>query len=326
MIGQAQFEAVVARANLAPSIHNAQPVRWRLSGDVIEVAVDRAVVLPYADPKGESVGLSCGAAVEATVMALSAIGLGAKVTDLWSDENMHDWPGHRMGAALSLVADARADPLEGHLAQRYTWRGPFAPEPVRLSGWSRADTVLVLDEPARGWLAGLNDAASLGILRDPAFRKELLSWMRLEEAHPRYHLDGLSLAALRMDPKIARKVRFGFGWIWRVLDALGRTAAMTAEADVTMTAPVLACFHRPHSETPLQSGRAYLRMWLEATQLGLAAWPMAALSDDETAAAQIKAHFAIGPDRKLIQVLRLGVPTGAQTPRGRRPLSELIPR
>lgn len=326
MISQEQFEAVVARANLAPSIHNAQPTRWRLRGDVIEVAVDRAIALPAADPSGESVGLSCGAAVEATVMALSEIGLGAEVTDLWSDDNRHDWSGHRMGAAIRLSMAAEADPLGALLEPRFTWRGAFEAEPVRLFGWTREDTVLVLDAPTQAWLAGLNDVASLGILRDAAFRSELLSWMRLEEDHPRYAFDGLSLAALRMDPKIAGKLRLGFGAMWSILDALGRTAAMTAEADLTMTAPVLACFHRPHTETPLQSGRAYLRLCLEAAHLGLAAWPMAALSDDAETAAQIKAHFVIGPERKLIQVLRLGVPTGSQTPRGRRPLSELIPR
>ena len=65
-------------------------------------------------------------------------------------------------------------------------------------------------------------------------------------------------------------------------------------------------------------------MCLEAAHLGLAAWPMAALSDDPKAAAQITAHFTIGAERNLLQVLRLGVPTGEQTPRARRPLSELI--
>lgn len=324
MIAQSQFETVVSRANLAPSIHNAQPSRWRLRGDVIEVAVRNDVILPAADPSGESVGLSCGAAVEATVIALSALGFAAQVSDLWADAESHHWAGHRMGARIALSRGAVADPLGRQLAHRFTWRGPFGAEPVRLLGWARKDMVLVVDEPARRWLAQLNDAASLRILRDPAFRAELLGWMRLDADHPRSGYDGLSLAAMRMDPKVARKVRLGFGPIWRILDMLGRTAALTAEADVTLTAPVLACFNRPAAETPIASGRAYLRLCLEAAQLGMAAWPMAALSDDVQAARQITKHFAIGPERKLVQVLRLGVPIGGQTPRARRPLSELI--
>lgn len=321
---KAQFEAIVARANLAPSIHNVQPTRWRLRGDVIEVAVDRTVQLPAADPSGESVGLSCGAAVEATAIALSLFGIDALVTDLWDENNIHHWAGHRMGASIKLTQGAVTDPLSDQLEQRFTWRGAFDAAPVRLFGWNRDDTVMVLDAPTRAWLAGLNDAASLGILRDAAFRQELLGWMRLEENHPRFHVDGLSRAALRMDPKAAGKVALGFGAMWKVLDTLGRTAKLTAEADLTMTAPVIACIHRPKSETALQSGRAYLRMCLEAAHLGLAAWPMAALSDDPEAAAQITAHFTIGAERNLLQVLRLGVPTGEQTPRARRPLSELI--
>jgi hypothetical protein len=54
------------------------------------------------------------------------------------------------------------------------------------------------------------------------------------------------------------------------------------------------------------------------------AWPMAALTDDAQAAAQIVSKLAIGPERRLVQVLRFGEPSGDRTPRARRPISELI--
>ena len=85
-----------------------------------------------------------------------------------------------------------------------------------------------------------------------------------------------------------------------------------------------ASFHRPIGESAVSSGRAYLRLCLEAAHLGLAGWPMAALTDDPDAAEQISVQLAIGPDRQLIQVLRFGVPTGTPPPRARRPLQELI--
>ncbi len=324
MITQDQFNAVVTRANLAPSIHNAQPARWRLRGDVIEVAASLAVVLPAADPSGAAIGLSCGAAVEGTVLALSEIGFGAQVSDVWDDADVHSWSGHRIAARIAVIGEGRLDPLAAQLARRFTWRGVFMDAPVRLFGWTREDCALVMDTPTRNWIAGLNDAASLGILRNRAFRQELLGWMRLERKHPRTPYDGLSLAALRIDRNIAKKVRLGFGPMWSLLDMFGRTKLLTAEAEVTMTAPVLACFHRPAAESAIDTGRAYLRFCLEVAQLDMAAWPMAALTDDVQAAQQIKEHLGIGADRKLVQVLRIGVPTGEQTPRARRPLAELI--
>jgi len=65
-------------------------------------------------------------------------------------------------------------------------------------------------------------------------------------------------------------------------------------------------------------------MLLEVAGMGLMAWPMAALTDDAQAAAQIVSKLAIGPERRLVQVLRFGEPSGDVTPRARRPISELI--
>lgn len=324
MLSKPEFEAIVALANLAPSIHNAQPARWRLVGDRIEIGADRSIILPQADPTGRHIGLSCGAALEATVLALSKHGVGGTVTDLWDDDDWHSWSGHRMVARIELAKNATTDPTFLQLDQRFTWRGAFSDEPLGLYGWSRPDTAMVMDAPMRRWVADLNDAASLGILRRKAFHRELLSWMRLTPSDARYRYDGLSRDALRMDSRIARKVRLGFGVLWPLLNALGKTSAMTAEADLTRTAPLIACFHRPKDESAVQTGRAYLRLCLEETQLGLAGWPMAALTDDDTARDMISQQLAIGPERALIQVLRFGVPTGAAPPRARRPLAELI--
>ena len=99
---------------------------------------------------------------------------------------------------------------------------------------------------------------------------------------------------------------------------------MTAEAAATRTAPVIAGFHRAAEEDPVSSGRQYLRLWLAATSLGMAGWPMAALTDDPEARAEMERLLVLPPGRRLIQVLRFGMPTDAAPPRARRPLSELI--
>src|SRR4051794_22333866 len=67
-------EAALALAVRAPSIHNTQPWRWRLSGGALELIADRSRQLTVADPDGHSLLVSCGAALHLTEIALRAAG------------------------------------------------------------------------------------------------------------------------------------------------------------------------------------------------------------------------------------------------------------
>ena len=316
----AEFQLVVARAALAPSVHNTQPARWCQVPGGIEVLCDGDVRLRVGDPEGRDAALSCGAAVEATVIALSALGHDAVVTELWDGPG----PGLQPVARIAVSGEANADVMADQLERRFTWRGMFDPAPAPLFGWDRSDTVTVTDPARKAWIAGLNDEVSLRTLRDGAFRAELLDWMRLLPWHRRYRLDGLNREALQMSPALALGARLVLGPLWGLCDALGLTRAVTAEAEATRAAQVIACFHRPAGESPVASGRAYLRMCLEAAHLGMAGWPMAALADDAETRGEMAQKLGIGPERRLIQVIRFGVPVGAAPPRVRLPVAQLI--
>lgn len=323
MLDAAVIDQVVTRASLAPSVHNTQPTRWMFTQTGADVYCDTRLILPRADPSGHGAALSCGAAIEAAVLALSAHKIGAKVTDLW--HLGHDGADHlRLIARIELTGKGAEDGLHAQLERRFTWRGLFDPAPVALFGWTRPDTRLVTDVPGRAFLADINDRASLEIMQSRPFRRELRSWMRLRPNHPRTPHDGMSLAALRMTPAEGRGAGLALGPLWPLLHLLGRTKALTAEAEATNTAPVIALFHRPVGESPIESGRAYLRMCLEAASLGMAGWPMAAISDDDATRAETCARFGIGPDRRLIQAIRFGRAGAAAPPRARRPLAEVI--
>lgn len=323
MLDRAGFEAVVRRAALAPSTHNTQPARWRLSGDEVLIGADPAAYLPVGDPTHRDAGLSCGAALEATMLALSAVGIGAEVTDGWEANDTATLPGLRLAARLRLSDGAAVDGLHAQLERRFTWRGLFAPG-ADLFGWDRQDAVIVTDAARRDWLAALNDRVSLEIMGQRPFRRELVRWMRLRRGHPRHAHDGLSREAMRMSPVEALAAPLALGPLWGPLGLVGATRGLVAEAEATRSAPVIACFHRPAGESPVTSGRAYLRMGLEAASLGLSGWPMAALSDHPESNAEICARLGIGADRRLVQVIRFGKATGAPPPRARRPLGELV--
>lgn len=318
----ALFEAIVRRANLAPSVHNTQPTRWRQGDGVIEVLCDRTIRLAAGDPEGRDAALSCGAALEATVLALSDKGIGASV-DICDWRAVADGPsGLAPIAQITLGGEAVPDPLAREIERRFTHRGAFAaadPAP-----WAPDDAVLVTSSDRKARIGALNDAVSLAALRDRPTRRELLSWMRLSERHPRHGLDGMSQEALHMAPFEARAAQLALGPFWRLLDLLGVAGGLTAEADATLSSTVIAGFHRPRGESPIVSGRAYLRLWLGATQRGYAGWPMAALTDDPASRARLLADLSLPPDRDLLQMIRFGPPDEDPPPRARRPLDEVL--
>src|SRR5271165_2629025 len=66
---------IITAASAAPSIHNTQPWRFRLtSPDIIEVHADLDRMLWTADPLGRALHLSCGAALFNLRTAIRSLG------------------------------------------------------------------------------------------------------------------------------------------------------------------------------------------------------------------------------------------------------------
>lgn len=311
----------MARAALAPTVHNTQPARWTREGDILSLFCDTDVGLTVGDPTGRDAALSCGAVLEAMMLALSAHGVGARVAYTGHATE----PGHGLVAVAHLTLQrAEEDRLHSQLEDRFTWRGAFEDTPPALYGWTRPDMRLVLTDAERHWIAAQNDAASLAIMGDALFRDELVAWMRLSDRHPRAGVDGMDRHAMQMSAGQARLVPWVLLKLWPVLSALRLTKGLTAEGSMTSRSPVIALFHRDISENPVVSGRAYLRLCLEAASLGFAGWPMAALSDHGPTQTAVYQHFGLPPDRRLVQAIRFGRPTGDAPPRARRPLGEIL--
>lgn len=321
MISQEIFERCVMRAGLAPTVHNTQPARWARDGELLALFCDTDVGLTIGDPTGRDAALSCGAVLEAMVLALSAEGIAAEAV-LTGNETA---PGQGLVAVAHLsLSEGGEDGLHEQLECRFTWRGPFQKEEPVLFGWTRPDTRLVLDGTSKAFVAERNDWASHEIMQDKEFRQELVSWMRLHPRHPRAGRDGMDRASMQMSASEARMATLALLRFWPVLRAFGMTKGLTAESGVTLETPVIALFHRDKSENPSASGRAYLRLCLEAASLGFAGWPMAALTDHPTTQQQLCERFGIASDRRLVQVIRFGKPTGEEPPRARRPLDEIL--
>ena len=64
----------VALACRAPSLHNSQPWRWIADGPTLHLFADASRLMFAADPQGREITLSCGAALDHPIVAMSAAG------------------------------------------------------------------------------------------------------------------------------------------------------------------------------------------------------------------------------------------------------------
>jgi hypothetical protein len=327
MLTDTDFAALVEEANLAPSVHNTQPSRWRLEPDGhVLVLEDVRRRLPVGDPLGRDADVSHGAAIEGFALACAARGAGIRVEAL---EGSAGDIGLRPVARLTFGPAIPPDPLRALVPTRRTYRGAFmkTAERAATGGLGVADDVrLVADAEGVARLAQLNDEASLRTFRDGPYRAELLSWMRLSPSHPRWASDGLNAEAMEMSGLEAA----GAGLVlkpgvFEVLDRIGVARVFVAEAAVVRSAQAIALFHRPAAESPLQTGRRFYRLWLEFERLGLSAAPMAVLADDLEVRSTTSAEFGIPPERRLITAFRLGLaPSRKLGPKPRLSVVELI--
>jgi len=115
-------------ARLAPSVHNTQPWRWRLTGDRLLLRAERRRQLSLADPDGLLLTQSCGVALHHALTALAADGWRAQARRL-PEPSEPD-----LLAEITVDDRGRPDPAAGALAaaarRRRTDRRPVTDEPV----------------------------------------------------------------------------------------------------------------------------------------------------------------------------------------------------
>ncbi len=308
------FRDLVAEARLAPSVHNIQPSRWHLSGERIRLFGDKRVAIPVADPNARDWWLSHGTQLEGLCIALRKRGLQLADLHLNPQDGAADGDGLVTVAEMS-VASARntggaAEPVE----TRASWRGGFQEmNDETRSALSevkdaRDDCLFIDDRKSISDIALLADRAAMYFLRDQKHRVELLQWLRLSSAHPRYRLDGLNAEAMQMSALEAWGAGLVLGPLFHTLDKIGLATSLMSEASKTNSAAAIVLFHREKGEDPTISGRAFYRSWLVMERANLRGCPMSVLADWDLSRLQLARDFGILEDRSIISAFRVGVP------------------
>lgn len=321
----------LAWAMLAPNPHNMQP--WLVDlhePDVVTLHVDRTRLLPMTDPFSRQITIGHGAFLELLSIAASADGYRAEIAPYPS--GMEDG---KPVARIRFVRDGalKADPLFAQIPKRRTTKVAFDGRPPSAEHIEalRAASDMPVEfavEPAR--VAALRKLAVAGSeleMSIPRTHRESIDVVRLGSAEIARHRDGISLTGPMM-------------WALRQAGVMTRDNAMTPGTmawnggrDYAMkgyaSAAGFGWFSTADNTrtTQIAAGRAYARLNLKATELGVAMQPHSQTLQEypEMAVlfADMRRQTATAEERTLQMFFRLGYAGGAG-PAPRRPLDAIV--
>ncbi|WP_138471062.1 Tat pathway signal protein [Poseidonocella sp. HB161398] len=268
--GAPLLEELVRQAALAANAHNTQPWQFLVAPERIRILPDPARRTPVVDPDDHHLHLSLGCAAENLILAASAEGIAARAA----------WDGNSVAIALGPAGSCpHPDRLAAAIPLRQTTRGPYdgsragAAELLQLEAAGAAQGValrLCTEATALEALAEIAASAAAAQLADPAFRAELLAWLRFSPARALATGDGLygpSAGAPALPDWLGRRL---FGAALRP-QAEGNKlrAEIASSAGVAVFA---GAGQDPASR--LRTGRSLQRVCLAAARLGLRTAPV----------------------------------------------------
>jgi nitroreductase len=308
-----QAEALAAVGGAAPSLHNAQPWRFRVGRGHVDVLLDHGRLLPVADPAARQAHLGLGAAVFLLRLALSAMDRSVEVAP-WPDPADPDLV-TRLTVGDRRSASDEERRLLAALPARRTVRMPFTsatvPVPLQVAWRDAAEA----EGAGLRWVAAPGERAGVSALvtaaerqqqRNPAYVAELDRWTatgRLAEGA------GVPAQAFGVSAASGHAAEFP------LRDFAGGARTVPERPDEPLEKhPVVAVLHTP-AERPadwLYGGQALMRVLLAAAADGYAASYLNQPLELSGLRQQLRDELRLDGWPQLI--LRLGQPSGALPP------------
>jgi nitroreductase len=336
----------LAYAILAPNPHNRQPwlVDLREPG-VILLHCDRQRMLPHTDPLGRQILIGHGAFLELLVQALAQQGLSAQVQLFPKGvlpTTLKEWDDRPVARiTVGSAGSAKPDPLFAQVLLRHTPKVDF--------DTTRAvSDVSIKGLVASGGLPAVAAGGTVNVASRDALRELCWASAKVELLTPRTVMESIQLT--RVGSSEIRQHRDGISIntpMLRVVNALGLFDRSAPPKEGSQAYNTMMTRFEGHSKTAMGfvwlttgsntradqmlAGRAYVRMQLQATAMGLGVHPMSQALQEfpEMAAHHARAHdLILGTTRQTgqtVQMLcRVGYPVKAAGATPRRVLSDFL--
>jgi len=280
-----QLHELVRLATLAPSSHNTQCWRFALADRSISILPDWSRRCPRVDPDDHHLFVSLGCALHNLVEAAAAAGFVAEPTPARLPEAI---------VTLALLPSRPvASPSFMAITERQCTRADYDGRPLgndELGKLQAAGTgkgvhvILLTDRAAMEHVLELVVAGNTTQLREPAFKRELKSWVRFNDAEALRRGDGLSARCMG-NPSIPSWMgRALFGVLVRARQENDKVARhIRSSAGIAVF-----CSDVDDRAHWIESGRCYQRFALLATALGI----RNAFVNQPVEVASIRAAFA----------------------------------
>jgi nitroreductase len=312
----ALLSTAVEQALQAPSVHNTQPWRWRITSGSIELHADEDRHLAATDPDRRDLLLSCGAALHHLQVALAALDLPVRVHRLPDPENLDHLATVEILPSSAGPADTahRTDRADAALAdsidRRRTERRRMSHRPVPAGHLAAlgeqaarlgAQLLPVTDPTLRQRLVATLTAAAHDQDDTPGCEAELRMWTRrYAGAH-----DGIPAANVSPPPVgligVSPLRRFPRATLTQPPQQPGHGSADDAAELLVITTPADDPLDR------LRAGEATSAVLLTATGLGLACTPLSQALEVDTSRQTVQIEVLHTPDQPQL-ILRIGWP------------------
>lgn len=280
---------IVEAATLAPSAENLQPWRFRTADDSIHVSLD--LTRQLASDVGRMLGLTgIGAAIENAVIAASWEQLRTEVEHMEPNSTCDTCNTVLPVAQMRFEEGYGApDPLAEFIRGRCTSRRMEATSVAKDKLEAIGDSIRVFEDAELHWVdeQRLPEFAQLvGIgnrirFEHRPFHAELYHSLRFDAVEVERTRDGLDVATLQLPRGVISIMYFLRTWPrMQLANLLGFSRGVQRQATAeVMKSGAVGFITVPAAEAEMfvQGGRAFERMWLTATRLGLCFHPTASL-------------------------------------------------
>ncbi len=313
-------------AILAPNPHNAQSWQVELTGENgMRLLVDRSRLLPFSDPPARQVHIGQGTFLELLEMAARQHGYRSDMVYFPDGEYSNAVVEDRPVAAVTFALDAKAspDPLFAEISRRVSIKRPFEDDRTisesdrkALQASVHPDGIFRMTQSREQTqeLARLCREAMEVEVSSRARDRETAAWFRFSDWELAEKRDGFGLAQngvtgarkwLAEHVQLSREqaadpgssfARGAITMAWEQAASASAFAALVGTANTRLEQVLM--------------GRAYARIHLTATRLGLAMQPMSQLLEEypEMSGLQqrMKSVLGIGSGQTVQMLFRLG--------------------